>query len=140
MDLNALHSKFSQDATYVRAYEQLGETVELALHCRAIREERGITQAQLAAETDVTAYSISRFEQLDGAEEWVISAIVHRLEAWLRQRDVETDKWMRIPPVRPNQEMQQKVEIATTVRGLGMRPKILPSASDRANTPKHGNA
>jgi DNA-binding XRE family transcriptional regulator len=98
MDLNALHNQLSRDATYVRAYAEFGDSVELALHCRAVREERGITQAELAAEAGVNAFAISRFEQLDGAEDWVISAIVHRLEPWLRQRGVPVEQWMPAPP------------------------------------------
>jgi ribosome-binding protein aMBF1 (putative translation factor) len=100
MDLNALHNKLSKDAAYVRAYEELGESVELALHCRAVREERGITQAELASESGVSAHAISRFEQLDGAEAGIISAIVRCLEPWLRQRGVEAERWLRLPPER----------------------------------------
>jgi DNA-binding XRE family transcriptional regulator len=109
MDLNALHHKLSQDATYVRAYAELGDAVELALHCRAVREDRGITQAELAAESGVSASVISRFEQLDGAEECVISAIVQRLEPWLRQRGVHTEQWVRVPPVPPRLEAQSSL-------------------------------
>jgi DNA-binding XRE family transcriptional regulator len=139
MDLNDLHNKLSKDATYVRAYEKLGDSVELALHCRAVREERGITQAELAAETDATTHAISRFEKLAGAEAWVISAIVHRLEPWLRQRGVKTDKWMHVSPKRPRHEAQQQPDITSTVRGLSTRPTSLPT-SDRANVPKSGHA
>lgn len=138
MDLDALHSKLSKDATYIRAHAELGEYVELALHCRAVREERGITQAELATESGVTAYAVSRFEQLCGAEDWVISAIVGRIEPWLRQRGVHTEQWTRISQERPRDESQPShPNITNTVRGLSMRPASTPTP-DREKLPNPG--
>jgi DNA-binding XRE family transcriptional regulator len=97
MDLDALHRKLSEDEEYVRAYAELGDTVELAIHCMSVREQRGITQAQLAAEAGVSESAIAQFENLDGGEERVIDAIVQRLEPWLRERGVHTERWSRTP-------------------------------------------
>jgi DNA-binding XRE family transcriptional regulator len=98
MDLDALHKILSEDPGFVRAYEELGDSVELAIHCRGVREERGITQAEIAAQAGVSASTISRFERLEGAAESVVRAIVHQLEPWLRQRGVETDRWAGVSP------------------------------------------
>jgi hypothetical protein len=140
MDLNALHNKLSEDATYVRAYAELGDSVDLALHCRAAREDRGITQTELAAESGVSAFAISRFEQLHGANDWVISAIVHQLEPWLRERGVHTEQWMRVPPKPPCHESSvSPTDITSTVRGLTTRPTIVLE-TDRGHVPKSGKS
>jgi predicted transcriptional regulator len=101
MDLDALHLELSKDEAYVRAYEELGDSIALAMHCRTVREEHGLTQAELAARAGVSASAVSRFEQLRGAAEPVVGAIVRQLNPWLRERGVQTEHWMRIAPQPP---------------------------------------
>ena len=104
MDLDALHRELSKDEAYVRAYEELGDSIALAIHCRSVREKIGLTQAELASRAGVSTSAVSRFEQLRGATEPVMGAIVRHLDPWLRERGVQTEQWMRIapqPPARP---------------------------------------
>jgi hypothetical protein len=101
MDVDALHAKLSQDPAYVRAYKELGDSVALAMHCRSVREEHGLTQVALAAQAGVSASAVSRFEQLRGAAEPVVGAIVRQLNPWLRERGVQTEHWMRVAPQPP---------------------------------------
>jgi len=94
MDLDALHRILSEDEAFVRSYDELGDSVALAIHCRTVREEHRITQAELADRAGVSASAVSRFEQLRGATKPVMGAIVRELEPWLRARGVQTEQWM----------------------------------------------
>jgi len=140
MRLRELHHELSKDQTYVRAYDTLEGIAELSIHCRAIRADNRISQAQLVAGTDLTANSVSRFEHMELVEPWVISAIVHRLESGLRERGVDTARWMRVSPRRlvPPEQNKPHVDITSTVRGLASRPATLPE-TERKQVPKPGN-
>ena len=140
MRLRELHTELSKDRSYVRAYDSLDGIAELSIHCRAIRAEHKISQAALVAGTELTTHAISRFERMEPVEPWVISAIVHRLESGLRERGVDTARWMRVSPRRPapTEQTTPQVDITSTVRGLTARPANLPT-TDRAQVPKPGN-
>ena len=90
MDLDTLHRILSEDEAYVRAYAELGNSIELAIHCRSIREQRAITQAELAAEAGVTVSAVGRFERLESVKGSAVDSIVKRLKPWLRERGVRT--------------------------------------------------
>jgi transcriptional regulator with XRE-family HTH domain len=95
MTLSELHEKLSKDASYRKQYRDLDGIVELAMQVRGAREEREISQDQLARETGVSAFDISRFETLAGTvEPAVISALVDHLEVPLRQRGVRVEDWI----------------------------------------------
>jgi transcriptional regulator with XRE-family HTH domain len=118
MTLRELHAKLSKDPSYRKQYAKLGGVVELAMHVRAAREQRGITQDELASATGLSTFDISRFETLSGAPEPdVISKIVDHLEVELRRRGIHVGNW--IIPV-----TDQRKEAGTIRPGAGARAAI----------------
>lgn len=106
MKLDELHRKFSRDATYRRAYGALGDSVAIAAHCRAIREEEGIRQADLAETLGVSKFYLARFENFGPAPKEIVAAVVRHFESQLRRRGVDVDRWLAMarpapPPVGP---------------------------------------
>jgi ribosome-binding protein aMBF1 (putative translation factor) len=98
MTLRELHQKLSKDAGYRKQYAKLKGIVELAMNVRGAREDRGITQQELARATGVSTFDLSRFETLTGdADPMVISKLVDYLEVPLRNRGVRVEQWI-IPP------------------------------------------
>lgn len=96
MKLKELHGKFSRDATYRKAYAGFGDMVALAAHCRAIREEEGIRQGDLATILGVSKFHLSRFENLGPAPDAVVAAVVAHFAIQLRRRGADIGGWLSI--------------------------------------------
>jgi len=57
-----LHERWSQDADYREAYEQLGTEFEVACALTKARLQAGFTQAELAARMGTTQSAVARME------------------------------------------------------------------------------
>jgi DNA-binding XRE family transcriptional regulator len=79
-----IHEKFSRDASYRKAYVEVGDLVLFALHCRALRERAGMTQAELGHKVDLSAAEIGRFEQGDETRPEIVGAIIRPFADELR--------------------------------------------------------
>ena len=60
--LEELHERWSQDADYRGAYEQLGPEFEVARALIEARRSAGFTQAELAARMKTTQSAVARLE------------------------------------------------------------------------------
>lgn len=114
MNLEDLKSKLSKDASFRRQYERLGDSVALAMHARAVREETGLSQTELASELGISASDVSQFEALDRIDPAVVSLIVDRFEVRLGERGIETKRW-----IIPSAEKKQHNRNVSTDRPSG---------------------
>jgi ribosome-binding protein aMBF1 (putative translation factor) len=60
--IEELHQKWSRDADYREAYEQLGREFDMARAMIEARAQAGLTQAELAARMDTTQSVVARLE------------------------------------------------------------------------------
>ena len=60
--VSELHQKWSQDADYRAAYDELGPEFELARALITARANAGLTQAELAKRMKTTQSVVARFE------------------------------------------------------------------------------
>lgn len=127
MDLQALHAKLSRDKSYTRAYQQLDGYPELVVHCLAVCEEREMTQEELAAQSGLKVIEVAGFMHYENADPEVVSSIVDCLEPRLRERGVQVERWMQVPPRRARVvRTVGEPGNTSTVRGLSRRPVVLP--------------
>ena len=83
MKLDALHKRFSRDATYRRAYDELGGWVELGLRCRSLRERAGLSKTALAAKLSLSLHALTEFERGDERRPEIILHILNHWESAL---------------------------------------------------------
>lgn len=103
MSVAALHRRFSKDATYRRAHEELGLWVELGLRCRSARERGGINKATLAVRLGVSSHGLTEFERGSERRPHVVVPLVRHWEAELRAEGFDPSPWLAVSvtPVAP---------------------------------------
>jgi transcriptional regulator with XRE-family HTH domain len=130
MKLDALHKRFSRDATYRRAYDELGGWVELGLRCRSLRERAGLSKTALAAKLSLSLHALTEFERGDERRPEIILHILNHWESALVAEGFDAASLLNKLPA------AQKSPVPTPADGTSGARQIIAGLGDRIATPE----